>query len=60
MYEILAMGRHPLYKKNDSKEDFLAKLMNPTWLFNEAHDDLSKDFFLKMTQVVPAKRYSAN
>ena len=57
---ILLTGRHPLYKNGEGIEAYTVKLKNPIWDFSKGFSKLAKDLFLKLMEINPTKRYTAN
>jgi len=56
---ILLVGRHPLHRKGEEINEYIAKLKNPMWVFPKEFSELAKAFFLKLMKVNPLERYTA-
>mmetsp|Transcript_34096 Transcript_34096/g.30861 ORF Transcript_34096/g.30861 Transcript_34096/m.30861 type:complete len:157 (+) Transcript_34096:599-1069(+) len=56
---ILLEGKHPCYKKDETREQFITKIQNPEWEFGEKFCSQAKDLYLHMMDVVSYERYTA-
>ena len=61
MYMLLSQGKHPLFEPEiDTSESYIAKLSNPKWEFEPHITPTAINFFLKLVQVDPADRFTAD
>ena len=58
LYLLCSGGKHPLAQA-DSPEIVLAQLNDPLWVFPQNFSNLAKNLFLKLVDVNPLNRYSA-
>jgi calcium/calmodulin-dependent protein kinase I len=58
MYMLLSMGKHPLYRSDDTKDSLIEKILNPTWEFSRNFSQLAIDFFKKLTSPKQGERYN--
>lgn len=35
MYELFTLGIHPLYKSDETNEEFIEKVLRPNWKFTK-------------------------
>ena len=60
MYMLLNDGKHPFFKKNDKKSDFIKKLKSGKLYFINKISFMAKNLFFKLCEPNPSWRYSAN
>ena len=60
MYMLLNNGKHPFFKKNDKKSDFIKKLKSGKLYFINKISFMAKNLFFKLCEPNPSWRYSAN
>ena len=58
LYTLLT-GQHPLFKQNDTQEEYINKILKPTWVFPDGFGELAKDLFLHCCCINTVHRYDA-
>ena len=57
---LLNGGVHPFYNKDDTKYDFIKKILNPSIDIPLNISPLAKDLFFKLINVNPIDRYNVS
>lgn len=57
---LLNGGTHPFYNKEDTKYDFIKKILNPTIDIPLNISHLAKDLFFKLININPIDRYNVS
>ncbi|CAD8103039.1 unnamed protein product [Paramecium sonneborni] len=60
LYMLLNGGTHPFYNQEDTKYDFIQKILNPTIEIPFNISPLAKDLFFKLINVNPIDRYNVS
>ncbi|CAD8095249.1 unnamed protein product [Paramecium primaurelia] len=60
LYMLLNGGVHPFYNKDDTKYDFIKKILNPSIDIPLNISPLAKDLFFKLINVNPIDRYNVS
>ncbi|CAD8195419.1 unnamed protein product [Paramecium pentaurelia] len=60
LYMLLNGGIHPFYNKDDTKYEFIKKILNPSIDIPSNMTPLAKDLFYKLINVNPIDRYNVS
>ncbi|CAD8189904.1 unnamed protein product [Paramecium octaurelia] len=60
LYMLLNAGQHPFYNKDDTKYEFINKILNPSIDIPQSMTPLAQDLFFKLINVNPIDRYNVS